>query len=494
MNYADQNLSSAKTVTAENTNEKENEQASTAQVINQLNNEDIVMEETASQNSMAPQAGACETALGNAEDTTVNRTELTTEVNNDAEQMDVSTAVVLLTLLGDKLTKRVVKYSISYLEAKAGGLKVAFFKANRHVNANHTTILWKSVKDSKRFANGCHVVPLRPILEKFNNIEVYDLDGNQITLDTPDLDMYVAVYDGQHRITVCEYHSGEVDVDLDLNEFDGRDPLKVIKDMNFYSRNWNGQDLRDSNVNSGISTNRLYEEAKILQERYGITPKLAEFIITFIADATKKRDLIEGKDTTMYNEDNAKRGIGIFEAYIANFDGDKVAKKMELMTAVVYTHTSVSDEEKPTFARMMKIFMGIQSVDELDKIKKFITNKDFGKLNETIKQGYEAFCKLGYSEEELDEMERELDNRIAAYVKKIDELNQKKVAKKTLKSGRVSDIINQIKAVQYEIDKENLATAELDAKIAFMKAQEAQKRVDELKAKNSRFTSPDNIE
>ena len=138
--------------------------------------------------------------------------------------------------------------------------------------------------------------------------------------------------------------------------------------------------------------------------------------------------------------------------------------------------------------------MGIQSVDELDKIKKFITNKDFGKLNETIKQGYEAFCKLGYSEEELDEMERELDNRIAAYVKKIDELNQKKVAKKTLKSGRVSDIINQIKAVQYEIDKENLATAELDAKIAFMKAQEAQKRVDELKAKNSRFTSPDNIE
>ena len=329
MNYADQNLSSVKTVAGENTNKKENEQQNAAIVSN--SNANNAMEATNHQSSIVPQAGANETALGNAKDTTVNRTELTTEVNNDAEQMDVSTAVVLLTLLGDKLTKRVVKYSISYLEAKAAGLKVAFFKANRDVNRNHIVTLWKSVKDSKKFVNGCYVVPLRPILEKFNNIEVEDLNGNQITLDTPDLDMYVAVYDGQHRISACEFHPGEVDVDLDLNEFDGIDPLKVIKDMNFYSRNWNGQDLRDSNVNSGISTNRLYKEAKILQERYRITPKLAEFINTFVLDATKKRDLIEGRDTTMYNEDNAKRGVGIFEAYLVNFNGDRVAKKIELI-------------------------------------------------------------------------------------------------------------------------------------------------------------------
>lgn len=491
MSY-DSNLSTAKTVTGENTNEKENEQQNAAIVSNC--NENKAMKTANHQSSMVPQAGANESALGNAEDTTVNRTELTTEVNNDAEQMDVSTAVVLLTLLGDKLTKRVVKYSISYLEAKAAGLKVAFFKANRDVNRNHVETLCKSVKDSKKFVNGCYVVPLRPILEKFNNIEVEDLNGNQITLDTPDLDMYVAVYDGQHRISACELHPGEVDVDLDLNEFDGRDPLKVIKDMNFYSRNWNGQDLRDSNVNSGISTNRLYKEAKILQERYRITPKLAEFINTFVLDATKKRDLIEGRDTTMYNEDNAKRGVGIFEAYLANFNGDRVAKKIELMSAVVYTHTSLSDDKKPAFARMMKIFMGTLGADERDKIIKFITNKDFGKLNVTIKKGYEAFCNSGYSNEELDKMEAELNERIVAYIKEVDELNQKNAARKPLKCGRIGDIINQARALQSAIDTKRLVKAELAAKKISKKTQEAQEQVESLSAKNLEPTAPNDCE
>ena len=91
-------------------------------------------------------------------------------------------------------------------------------------------------------------------------------------------------------------------------------------------------------------------------------------------------------------------------------------------------------------------------------------------------------------------MESELDGRIATYIEKVDEENRKKVAKKPLKSGRVSDVINQAKAIQYEIDKENLATAELVAKEASMKAQEAQKRVDELRAKNFEPTAPKNFE
>lgn len=74
------NNSSAKTVTGENS-ENINEQASTAQVINPLNNEKTTMEETNHQSSMAPQAGACERTLGSGvkEAATVSGNESATE-------------------------------------------------------------------------------------------------------------------------------------------------------------------------------------------------------------------------------------------------------------------------------------------------------------------------------------------------------------------------------------------------------------------------------
>lgn len=448
------NLSSAKTVAGENTTENFNEQQNAARVSN--SNENKVMDSRNHQSSMASQADANETAIGNAEKAAVKATESTTEIHNDVKQMEASTVAVLLGQLGEKLPKKVVKYSVSYREAKSAGLKVAFLKENRNLNSNHISKLWDSVKSSNKFANGCYVVPLRPILEKYGDIEAYGINVKQITLDTPDLDMYLAVYDGQHRITVCELSENKIDVELELNEFDGSKPLEVIKNMNFYSRNWNGQDLRDSIVKTGASNSKLFEEAKILTERYSITQKLAEYILTFVSDATKKRDLIDGKDTTTYNEDNAKRGKDIFEAYIAKFNGDKVAKKIELMHAVVHTYNSLTDADKPAFARTMKLYMGNLKEDKLKIIKDFIVNKNFGELNKTIKDGYDAFCNLGYSTEKLKQMETEIDRGISTYIDKVDAANKENTDKKLLKSGRVNEVIAHYQNVKSASSKAKL--------------------------------------
>ena len=210
------------------------------------------------------------------------------------------------------------KYSVTYNVVKKAGLKVVFFNFNRKVCSSHINTLWKSAKDKKVFAEGCYVVPLRPILEKFPDIEVYDLEGNQVTLDSPDVDMCLAVYDGQHRITVCELHPEEIDVWLDINDFDGTNPLEKIKIMNSFSKNWSGTDLRVSNIGAGLSANKLYEESENLQDLYGITPKLAEYVLTFKREATTKKDLVSGKDTTVYVDEHGNRGLGIFNAAEAN--------------------------------------------------------------------------------------------------------------------------------------------------------------------------------
>ena len=474
------NLSSAKTVAGENTTENFNEQTKVAQVSN--SNESIAMNTANSQSSMAPQVGANETAFGsNAKGTTtVSDNESTTDANSSIEAIDASTVAVLLTCLGDKIPKIIRKVCMSYLEAKNAGLKICFFKFNREVNNCHIQALYKSVKDSKRFTRSCYVVPLRPILESFKDIEVYDLDGKQITLDTPDIDLYIVVYDGQHRLTVCELHS-EVDVELELNEFNGMHPLDTIKQINSDQRNWNGQDLRDSNVNAGITTNELYGEAKILQERYGITNKAAECALTFVFNTTRTSDLIAGRDTTKFNEDNANRGKGILNACMMNFAACKEAKKIELLYAIIHTHINTPDKEKGVFGRNMKLLMGTMSADDRETVKRFITEKNFGQLNTFVKDSYKAFLKLGYSEEVLTQMESELDERIATYIEKVDEENREKLTKKPLKSGRVSELIKHDLAVKNNIDQERLAKAIAANDNAQRKAQEAKDAVDRLK-------------
>jgi len=403
------------------------------------------------------------------------------EVDQQIEEtaQEPSFVETLLSLVGDMPKK--IKYAIMYSEAKKAGLKVVFLKGNREIYNAQLEVLWKSAKDQKHFSNGCYVVPLRPILEKFSSIEAYDLDGNQVTLDSPDVDMCIVVYDGQHRIAVCELHPGEIDVQLELNDFDGVNPLETIKQMNSFSKNWSGTDLRVSNVGAGLSANKLYEESDKLQDLYGITPKLAEYVLTFQREATKKKDLIEGKDTTIYVDEHGRRGLGIFNATMTNFDGAKEVKKIEFMDSVVSTYDSVKDTEKPTFARNMKLFLGTMAEPMREKVKKLITDKDYGKLKSEISKGYTGFCSAGHTEEILMQMETDVDKAIADYVTDLQKKNQEKAARKPLKSGYVHEVILHNRNVETMIANEKLAKASEKAQKASIKAQEAQAIVDNLK-------------
>ena len=395
------------------------------------------------------------------------------------QQEAANDVAALLTRVGDMLPTKKVKYVTKYSEAKKAGLKVVFFNFNREVYSSQLNALWKSAKDKKVFTEGCYVVPLRPILEKFPDIEVYDLEGNQVTLDSPDVDMCLAIYDGQHRITVCELHR-DIDVWLDFNDFDGTNPLEKIKQMNSFSKNWSGTDLRGSNVHAGISTNQLYAEARKLQDLYGITPKLSEYILTFKREATTKKDLVLGQDTTIYVAENGSRGTGIFNAAMMNFQGSKELKKIEFTDAVVHTYNSISDKEKPGFARNMKLFLG--TLKDCGEIRKLISDKDFGKLKTVVSKGYKAFCGAGHTEEALAQMEADVDKNIDAYVKALQTTNQDKASKKPLKSGRVHEVIRHNRDAETLVIAEKLAKAKAKAEKSTKKAREDQALVDNLKS------------
>lgn len=390
-----------------------------------------------------------------------------------------SFVATLLTNIGDQLPKK-TKYVIGYLSAKAVGFKMVFLKGNRDVYNAQLDSLWKSGKEAKKFAEDCKVVPLRPILEQFHKISVEDVEGNPVTLESPDVDKCFAVYDGQHRITVCELHPGDIDVDLELNDFDGKDPIESIKLMNSFSRNWNGTDLRVSNVGAGYSNNKLYEEAEKLQVRYGITPKLAEYILTFKRDATKKSDLVAGKDTTPYNKDNAERGLCIYNSIMMNYVGKKEMKKIEVMDAVCYVYDQTPDKEKNEFARNMKLYMGTMQEAERTEIINIMKEKNFGKLKHTLKKGYDSFRNTLPDNDVLTETEKALDARINVFVVNLETEYQQKAATKPLKHGRVSEILKHNSSLASAQEQEKLDKAKKKAELAQKKAKEAQSVVDQL--------------
>lgn len=347
-----------------------------------------------------------------------------------------SQVATVLGLLGDALPKK-TKHIILYSVAKQAGIKVAFLVGNREVYNAQIQALWKSVKDKRMFDTGAHVVPLRPILEAFQDQKAYDIDGNVITLDTPDIDMYFAVYDGQHRIAVCESHPGEADVELELNDFNGEHPLESIKRMNSYSRNWNCNDLRVSNHASGKCKSAFFENVKTLQDIYGVTTKMAAYIVTFDREAIKKKDLIVGKDYDSYSETNAERGIGIYYAAMKNFGCPKELKKLEFWDAIFKTYNMTEDADKAHFARNMKLYMGTLSVSDRDKIVKYITDKDYGLLDSAVRDGYMKFCETEHSDEE----EVKLDSDISLFSVSLRTQFESQTVNKPLKSGTVNDII-----------------------------------------------------
>ena len=134
------NLSSAKTVTGENANEIINEQAGTAQVMN--NKEKITMAIENNQDSMVPQAGANETTHGSRveETATVSVKESTTA---DTE-VEAGTPVITTKLPTPEHTIPIYKYR----ELLKSGFKPAYLIVNRKINAAHARDLANSAKIS----------------------------------------------------------------------------------------------------------------------------------------------------------------------------------------------------------------------------------------------------------------------------------------------------------------------------------------------------------
>lgn len=361
---------------------------------------------------------------------------------NNQEKIKSKTLVVLLSFLVKKMLYK-VHYLFSYREAIKHGLKIAFLIGNREVYSSQIDKLYNEISSSsdKKFSNPVIVVSLERALK--SGLRAVDADGKEITLDTPDLWLYVAILDGQHRLMVCLEHL-DVDLDLELIDYDGN-LMSFIQILNSMDKNWNNEDRKKSNLATGKSTNQLYIESEIIQREFGVSPKYAEYLLTFKRDATKKKDLIAGKDSTPYNEENGRRGYQLYMAIAYKFGDEKNVKRVEFVDAIVHAHNQNGDSNNKTFTRDMKCFVTMMDDTTRNKIITRLANKNYGELKSTLFSDFQKFCSS--HKDDMEDLEKEQDMKISEWKSQKETVAAKNDIIKTLKKGTPNEILANRKKV-----------------------------------------------
>ena len=108
----------------------------------------------------------------------------------DGKQVELSPEL-LATVLGFlKIgVKTKMRTLISFQDVK-NDITLVFVKGNRNVYGNQIDKLWKEVSGLKikKFYRSCVVVNAKQVLENNPEIKLVDIHGNEVTLETPDIE------------------------------------------------------------------------------------------------------------------------------------------------------------------------------------------------------------------------------------------------------------------------------------------------------------------
>ena len=332
------------------------------------------------------------------------------------------------------------------------------YAANRKVDEKHVNRLIQALKQEgkKRFSEPITVCSARVAL--MLGTKLNDDDGNEITLDHPDIDRMFVVLNGQHRRAAVEGSNFEYEADVviisapeDINEY--------VRVINAYGSNWDMIAIRNQNeVISGVEDKLKVKE----QEAEKILPKTStkyrDYGLTGEKDAVKKKDLLKGT-VPVCDEENANRGIGIFKSTrLLNPD----CKKNGLLTMTWLIEVFKAKDEynknkgDVDFIKHLKLYMYQESQKGLDMTDKAVV----GTFIQEFAKNFKAFVKKNplttASDEQLKTIDEKIQSIISAGVSSTG---------KVYEHGSVSDVVTKMKERKANQAKLDEAKAKMDEAI-----------------------------
>ncbi len=342
----------------------------------------------------------------------------------------------------------VLKYDLKKLLAAA--IILVSYAANRKVDEKHVNRLIHALKQEgkKRFSEPITVCSAKVAL--MLGTKLNDDKGNEITLDHPDIDRMFVVLDGQHRRAAVEGSNFEYEADVliistpeDINEY--------VRVINAYDSNWDMIDIRNQNeVISGVEDKLRAKEQEAEKILPNTSTKYRVYGLTGEKEAIKKKDLLKGT-VPVIDEDNAHRGIGIFESIrLLNPD----CKKNGLLTMSCLVEVFKAKEEynknkgDVDFIKHLKLYMYQESQKGLEMTDKAVV----GTFIQEFAKNFKAFVRKNplttASDEQLQTIDAQIQSIIAAGVSSTG---------KVYEHGSVSDVVAKMKerkANRAKLDKE----------------------------------------
>lgn len=391
--------SSVKTVAGENANERENEQQNAAIVSN--SNKNKAMNTTNNQSSMAPQAGASDTTLGsNAKGTT---TESVNELVNAAQvstiactEVEAESPRLTLKLPAPELTRPTYRYR----ELCKCGFKPAYLKINRVVDKTHARKLANDAASStdKRFINSAKVVWAIEALEA--GLELIDESGNELTLESKDIDRYFVIIDGQHRGYAMHLNE-DIDLYVEFMDEKGEDILKSVEKMNTLSQNWTGDNYIDALRKKHGGKVPLLEEIDRLSKEFKVSRKYLQVLLCDDPNKIRLSRLKEAlcKDELDFSDydldqDKVKFAEEVLTAIKERFGADcKATSTVMFITALLNIKECLSEFDKVSFEENLPAFIMSLTVEEEAKIVVLLSDKNNADLNNYMISRYSTFIQ-----------------------------------------------------------------------------------------------------
>ena len=342
-----------------------------------------------------------------------------------------------------------VKHLYKASELKDAGYIFCFDAENREINNNHVDELLVRIEKDK---SKCYMETLKVCEVKqalLQGRRVFDIYGNEITLDTPNLEQHVVILDGQHRYIVI-HENPEYDIWVDF--VDTEDIGFYIDNLNNTSKAWTGEDVKHS-MNEKYETPVL-KEIKKFRDYFGVSEKYAELAITRKKEQYKKDDMIDiqfgdkafNPSEFQVNELFLNSGWDIMYATLILYGTEKKVLKVEYMDAIYNIYKSSTVNGKDLFDKLILVLLTKLTSVEKSNILDCLKEKRFQDLNNYFQELYNNL-----KEDKAMKMEE-------SYNKAMEIINKKKETMKTeaensksvnsykrLKSGSPSDILENRK-------------------------------------------------
>lgn len=307
------------------------------------------------------------------------------------------------------ISKSIYIFMLSDLEA--AGFKYAAFQFGRDIDMKHAKDLYKAlIRDGKsQFTKRVEAMSANAVLEVNETLpegatplRIYDLNGKELTLETPDIEKYLVYLDGNHRWFVHNQHP-EIDMEVEIAVVE--DPFGFMADYNSLSCNWSLKHWLHANQVTGRTEIGIHDDVAEVEKQLGVSMKYASYLLSREREAVKKSDLEMGKDTTVNNPEFVQRGKVLANTIATIFpkpgkdstNQEKVLYKgvrtLQFLDAIEY-----SDKVNPAlsldFAKQFCAYLCCLSENDKDVLSRFIEDKDYAGIKKNVSKTYGVFLKV----------------------------------------------------------------------------------------------------